>query len=920
MEHEDILQRIETIFDEANRLSDDFKSASAVRLVEEAKRLSKRHRLLMPYIRSCFWISNESLSLFDAESGIENAIEMIALLESEERAKAFQPDYDEEHYSYFTYWYTAPAYDFVGLYTAQKNGYNSPLVYGAVEDGIHVSRRTGKLENIDNFMEFAIKMYTAGGDLDMAHRYATICVKHFSQQEEHDRRWVGQDEMGIVYQKRGHINLAVTSFQEALDYAQNYHSIESSQWESSFHLRETLNVAGRIGEFDSIMAGKQISLDPKRYPGIGEKPMMFFDKVRENTIEAVCKGEFATAIKKIAEAERFLLSKDAVENWFDFRLQRIAANILAVRATSDGRNDEETQISGPSLGTLVEELLARAHKANQWYAISAVEAMMQEGFPVCPLGIAYPVDIGPYAPADARKLVFKAAESLETKTLETPDEKPSVSPEMPEDSKSPKTADEIEEDASELFREYLGIFDELIDFKTRKYAVEAEEKPFDEEERYKTWTLEHLEKAYRDIETKVEKPIDAVLILHSLGQFEFPYFIKTPEDFLAFWNRAHSLYQCFPENGRLCSSCAMTGMHLRLYAGSIELDPDEIKLPSENYLMELASKAFDLRPDRYGTACLAGELHYRFGKPKEAQRFFARACQLRRTGDEAVFYLTHIYKESGRYRDALAVYDLYIRAGGRKPGLLYQAIEHAIKCDAFPEVVLYIEAFRATNEDSISTNYYDAWAKANLKRYEEATAQMDVLTARLAENDPPIDHVLELSLMRSWVTAESGKPDWKEPLKDIFGEIRAFTWIENSYELTGFVWTHIAKLPLDDSLRISFEDFMFKRGRIPGEYFFPEDETGENGRELNVYESIVRQPLRPEEPAYDGWYQFRDDMPYYLIEWRAFAENEQEAEKLIKASQSRSYSLPCEILETQLLGTTTGQPKTIWAGERKFEE
>src|SRR5688500_7174471 len=68
---------------------------SAMRTTLEARRLAKAERRLVPYLMANFYVMNLAQDLFDPEAGREAAIENIALLESPERARAVQADYDE---------------------------------------------------------------------------------------------------------------------------------------------------------------------------------------------------------------------------------------------------------------------------------------------------------------------------------------------------------------------------------------------------------------------------------------------------------------------------------------------------------------------------------------------------------------------------------------------------------------------------------------------------------------------------------------------------------------------------------------------------------------------------------------------------------------------------------------------------------
>lgn len=543
-DREEIVVSIYKLLEESYELHEKFKSATGIRVAREAKRLAKTHRLLVPYLRACFHITNDSQSTFDTEAGIENAIEIISLLESEDRARQFQSDYDEDEYAHTVHWLSACGYDNLAVHTAHKHGYNSPLVHGAVDDGFHVCRRTGKLECIDCFREYATDMCLASGDLEMAFHYANMCVTKYTEHSEHDRRWVGQRDIARVCMERGDIEAAIAACIAAFDFADTYHSPRTANWNTAMLLKQLLPLADRLGEYEGILAAKAVVIDPAETPSREEDPSSYIDSFLAETLISVCERKYPEAIGGYAQIERFLLSHETVSFWFEIRRRRIAAMILAQR--------NNVTISGPSLGALSEELRAKAEKACEWSAIAALDAMMSPDFPVSPLGIAFPVDIGPFAPAD--RLLFARPPLLANIQGLTQIDHIGGSK---FETKNHKNEEKLLEEKSEIFKRYEKILGELSKFGEVRQEAADSEKPFKREDEYREWTRAAVEKAMNEDVRKCEYPFEAGMLVFFIAQAEMSFFIDNPGKFKSIWSWSDGLQTRFGTDGRLLSAIAL---------------------------------------------------------------------------------------------------------------------------------------------------------------------------------------------------------------------------------------------------------------------------------------------------------------------------------------------------------------------------
>ncbi|MCA9071683.1 MAG: hypothetical protein KDA84_22305, partial [Planctomycetaceae bacterium] len=168
----DVEQHTSELIDRINELRDQCRYRSSSRISRELRRFAKTEKQIIPYLHANFYLMNDAQSLLDVETGIEVAVDTIAFLESEEKARKLQPDLPEDHYYHTVSWMSSCAYDNLATHTAEKEGYNSDGVHDCINDGIQVCRRTGKLECVTCFREYATDVYRAADDLDMALHYA----------------------------------------------------------------------------------------------------------------------------------------------------------------------------------------------------------------------------------------------------------------------------------------------------------------------------------------------------------------------------------------------------------------------------------------------------------------------------------------------------------------------------------------------------------------------------------------------------------------------------------------------------------------------------------------------------------------------------------------------------------------------------
>lgn len=144
-----------------HELSDRNLERSSMRVAQEMRRLAKSERKLIPYLTGTFRSMVGSSQMLQPGQGRDLAIELIALLESEDAARNFQGDLPMEEYEATVLWMSSCAYDNLATCVASIEGFNSGEMHQCIHEGIQVCRRTGKLQCINCFREYASEVYAA---------------------------------------------------------------------------------------------------------------------------------------------------------------------------------------------------------------------------------------------------------------------------------------------------------------------------------------------------------------------------------------------------------------------------------------------------------------------------------------------------------------------------------------------------------------------------------------------------------------------------------------------------------------------------------------------------------------------------------------------------------------------------------------
>lgn len=373
---DDIDPRLEALYDRASEHNDADRDASALRLFKELERQAKADRRVLPYLLAIFHQMDVAKDMLDPRTAQAKAVELIALLESDERARQIQPDLPEEGYEETVHWMTACAYDNFADATGLAEGYNSPGMHGCISDGIQVCHRTGKLACISCFREYALDVYKAADDFDLAlHNARTIAAQTGGWANRGNRRWYGAHREGELLLLSGQVGAAEEAQLRALAYTEEAEvsSPPSAKRTVQTELDGVLLLAGKLD------TGSRAERDLPREEAPG---LHHWWDLRDALALCLAK-RYDEAIRLLEEWDRRFTQAHCLAYWFEVRLRLIAAHRLA------GLDNK--------VEPLARQLEAKAKPAQDFLTLRRLTRLRNPAEAVSPLALLAPVNVGPFA-------------------------------------------------------------------------------------------------------------------------------------------------------------------------------------------------------------------------------------------------------------------------------------------------------------------------------------------------------------------------------------------------------------------------------------------------------------------------------------------------------------------------------------------
>ena len=871
---ESLDQRFQDLFSRLSEFRERGLHRSSQRLAREVRQLAKSEGRIIEYLNGSFHLMNNAQSLLEPHFGIEVAIDSIALLESSEKARLIQPDLPEDRYQYTVGWMSACSYDNLAKHIAERDGYNSDGVHDCITDGIQVCRRTGKLDCVNCFREYATDVYKASDDLEMALHHARAVEQSVPRdQTNNDRRWVGaKDQIGI-HLLQGQLDAAFDACQRTIALHTTYHTLFVAQLDSSQNLEAVLWLSGRQDEYLAMI--EQAGINPQLGRDIpsGESPGHEVSAAKHAALIACCKGEFDSALELLTKFDQFLNSRRCLSSWFDLRLQLVATCLLAGQR--------------PRAERLAAQLEEKAKAARDWLTQRRLKGLMEGTVEPAPLPPVESFKIGPFSRRTTGS-GFDSSELAVVGTIASVVATPSDEPAATESSAPTLPVSDI----SPAFAERLD------DWFTR-FAV-SQANPITAAE----VATEIMAGSLSDIRNAEE----AGRLIHTLH-------IISPVGRLAIeaWQWSQRLLETYPNDATLVNVVASLGMTARAFAKNSEppLEPDEVA--SADRLDELFRRSLDLNPDRPNNFARAGQFYLTVNRIGDAERCFARGFRLDRKNSLMAQRLADIYGSSDRQQDGLNVLDLCIREGCMEPQLFWQAAMTAQSLSRYQVLVSYLKTYEQVEPNQKWVHYYLAIGYLETGRPAEALQSLDIE----AERSP--EYPFCVTALRASAAALAGNElALRRHLADVLGEplvrVDYLTQLGIA-RLFDRLYAAVLKLPTDSTLRRAVELRGVQAGMAPDSYFSAMRQQGEILEGVNLYVCTFEQPLDDQWRNSPACLYGEENWSSYESHWGVIARDEEEAERFAFAFQSQCFPQSPVLLSVELEGVDyRDRIGVVWQG------
>lgn len=941
----------DVLFERISDLSAKGYKRSAFRVAQEARRRARESHLIIPYLYANFYLMNNAQGLFDHQAGTQYAIETIALLESEEKAREIQPNLPLEQYEWVVHWLTACSYDNLAEHQAIHSGYGCEVLQGLPQEGMEICRRTGKLECIACFREYAINVFEAAGDIDMAMHFARSIHQALPLVETNDRRCVGGLAHAGELMLLGQLDKAIDLAESALSLAKTYHDHQEMRFLAQCRLGEILHLAGKFDEFEERTAalGEPVDWDP--LPPAEENPSLNLTKAMFDSLGLACQGEYEEALRLLRYWDRELEKLEAFGRWFEVRTRLVATTWLS------GKRELVEPLAGP--------LRQRARANQSWLYLQRIAALERGVVPASPVGFLRPPQMGPFASAGK---ATEAASEIPTA--------PSSSAAPAADSSSSSAQPAVDVSASQpsgdmtSVQASAGISSAQVSADMSSVQAEgreanraaaeaseaaghsgtaersAERPPTPMEKRFEEWAnriansasevtmMAVLDEILAIEVASVEDAMDAARLIYvadQIGEILGRQF--------EVWSWAKVFLEKFPQNGdvlNLVATAALSALEAREQrrkeqeeAGIHRKKKPKRRprkkvhrfLPRLRQLEEMFRKSLDLAPE-HPRHYLRAARFFRFAhRPGETEWCLARSFALDRGNTMAALALADFYLENDRMEDAQAVLDICLREGGvEDPDLAWQAGLAAFRLTRYADALTYFNQADAWQCEDLWLPYYRAWTRLELGQIAEAIEDIRRFETGRGEES------LGSHTLWAWAAAALGNSDEFRtrlekalaiPLRKV--EDLSPLGVEKNYRQL----YHFARkiLSPDDRDFVALEQRLYQAGLVPDELL--EDERNHRPiiAGLNYYTCCIRQPLDEEWPTHPACREEQQKWHGYLAYWGVLAQTPELARRYVLEAQSRCYHLPAEILEVELEASGfQDRPGIVWQGVRISED
>lgn len=860
-EHTNVDDQIQQLTDRIDVFRKQCHWRSASRVSRELRSLAKSEGRIVPFLLANFYLMNDAQSLLEPAAGADYAVESIAYLESEEKARQFQPDLPDEYFS-TVQWMSSCSYDNLAKHVADREGYNSDGVHDCINEGIQVCRRTGKMECVTCFREYATDVYKASDDLEMAQHHARYVATHETD-GDNDRRYVGNKELTWLLLVSGHLEAAWDSVLQTAKVAGTFHNPLSSRRETRRLMDTVLHLQGRAAEIPHWAAELELpdtTLEPMPQ---GENPGDDSQWDLCRAVAACCAGDHAAAIQLLTPWDRLLRERECIDRWFEFRLRLIAVFLLQ----GDRKKAE----------ALGEQLAARAKPSRDFFTLRRLKLMLSGEVLASPIAAVGTLSSGPF--------------SHGTKADSGSEPAADTAPAIAVESAGEATAEPAPQEEDDTLSPLWGRIRQLQEKMQQSGGEQAVLNGL-------------LDDLLQLPPADVTDPRDASWFLY-LGHVLAH---SREGGLMDLWKWGNGFVARFPQHaGVLNLTADLADSARRTVDGEAAAD----QIATLERVESLFRQSLDLDPDHGNNFARAGAFYLSQGKIGEAERCFARGFRLNREDSRMALSLAEIYSNTDRPRDALTVLDMCIREGCSDAMLFWQAGLAAFGLSKYDVMVTYFDKFEELEPGQPWTNYYRATGLLELEHPDKALLALD------QEDGRSPDAPLPVAGLRAWAYGQLRDVEALETAVDTLLKIpfasAEYLTLGGLSRICGKVFDVIQQLPRNSSIRRQLEERLLQTGLAPDELFEAHREDTPTSEGLNYYIVSLRQDLNEMWAAFPGCLPGQADWPAYECRWGVLADTEEAAAETVLRWQRRCFPVPAEVEDVAQQGDGyTDHPGIVW--------
>lgn len=314
------------LHDQAHALYEDCRLRSAALVAQELLQNARRAGTLWEYVFALHQNVWLQMGLLAPDHAARLALEMIACVESEERARTIEPDLDEDMYHQLCGTITTCAYDDLAQAAGARFGQNSAGMHECIADGLQICRQVGKLDCTRCFRLYGVEVALAADDLDLARAQCqTLLPITAAAADGYDRSWEVFELLARIETLEGRWSAAAEAHRRAAEVVQTSEVYLPLRTSLLIQLRwkELLTVAA-----EHLTGARELELNAEP-PTTGEWPEYGMLQQRLLALQRTQQGDYGAAIAILQQLDQQLLRQDCLAEWFEVRLRWIATTRLA---------------------------------------------------------------------------------------------------------------------------------------------------------------------------------------------------------------------------------------------------------------------------------------------------------------------------------------------------------------------------------------------------------------------------------------------------------------------------------------------------------------------------------------------------------------------------------------------------------------